>query len=139
MSEDHSGTCLCGAVRFRTRGQLRGVLYCHCSQCRRQSGHFVAMTSAPVADLAIDGAENLAWYSATPEARRGFCRNCGSFLFWRQQGSEDVSISAGALDKPTGLRGESHIFVDDKGDYYQIDDALPKFHTWTDRIESSDR
>ncbi|TIX39156.1 MAG: hypothetical protein E5V40_17365 [Mesorhizobium sp.] len=59
MDEKHSGACLCGAVRFRTRGALRGVVYCHCSQCRRQNGHFVAATSAKDADVDIEGAEVL--------------------------------------------------------------------------------
>lgn len=123
----HTGSCLCGAVRFKTRGPLRGVVYCHCSQCRKQSGHYVAATSSKDADIAIDGAEALSWYAASDVAKRGFCSVCGSLLFWKHGELDTTSIMAGAFDTPSGLKGESHIFLCGKGDYYEIDDDLPQF------------
>jgi hypothetical protein len=122
-----SGGCLCGAVRFRATGSLRGVIYCHCSQCRKQSGHYVAATQAADAEFEIEGADNLTWYAASPEARRGFCSICGSLLFWKDSRLDRISIMAGAFEAPTGLAGQGHIFVADKGDYYTIDDGLPQF------------
>ena len=116
---------MCGAVRFEARGKLREVVYCHCSQCRRQSGHFYAATSLPEADLAVSGGDNVTWYAASDLARRGFCRVCGSVLFWKRNGAPDISLMAGAFDKPSGLEGGLHIFAADKGDYYSIDDGLP--------------
>jgi len=121
------GSCLCGAVRFRVDGPLRGVVYCHCSQCRKQTGHFYAATDVADADLDISGADRLTWYAASPEAKRGFCSICGSALFWKRNDSARTSILAGALELPTGLAAESHIFVADKGDYYEIGDGLPQF------------
>ena len=125
--DEHSGACLCGKVRFRTTGPLRGVVYCHCSQCRRQTGHVVAATNLPRANIAIEGAENLTWFAASPEARRGFCATCGSVLFWKHDALTTMSVLAGAFDRPSGLKGQSHIFVGDKGDYYEIADGLPQF------------
>lgn len=125
--EIHHGSCLCGAVSFRARGQLRGVVYCHCSQCRKQTGHHVAATSSMDADIEIAGGESLTWYAASDEAKRGFCRTCGSVLFWKRDGVDRISIMAGAFDRPTGLSGDHHIFVADKGDYYEICDGLPQF------------
>src|SRR6478735_5160721 len=83
MSDSHQGSCLCGAVRFRTRGALRGVVYCHCSQCRKQSGHFYAATNVADADIVIEGTESITWYEASAFAGRGFCKTCGSVLFWK--------------------------------------------------------
>ena len=37
-----------------------------------------------------------------------------------------MSFSLGALDGPSGLKIEKHIFVADKGDYYDIVDDLPQ-------------
>lgn len=135
MENHHSGSCLCGSVRFRTKGPLRGVVYCHCTQCRRQTGHFVAATASRDADISIEGADMLAWYGASQSARRGFCRNCGSVLFWKHGELDTTSIMAGSFDKPTGLSAESHIFVGDKGDYYSIDDGLPQFERSTPAIK----
>jgi hypothetical protein len=127
MNDIQTGRCLCGAVTFRTTGRLRGVLYCHCSQCRRQTGHFYAATNVGDDRLDIDGADAITWYAASDDARRGFCRTCGSALFWKRNGSDVTSVMAGAFDSPSGLIGHSHIFVADKGDYYEIDDGLPVF------------
>ena len=120
----HRGQCLCGGVRYEVSGPLRNVIACHCSQCRRTSGHFVAASQAPTAALKLLNSETLTWYESSPEARRGFCNRCGGNLFWRETGSDkkNTSIMAGTLDTPTGLRITEHIFVEDKSDYYSIED-----------------
>jgi hypothetical protein len=127
MSETHSGHCLCGAVRFRTSGPLREVVACHCSQCRRQTGHFYAATNVADEGLDVEGGESVTWYRASETASRGFCRTCGSALFWKGDGSTHTSIMAGVFDQPTGLRIGVHIFCADKGDYYEIDDSAPQY------------
>ncbi|MCR4266675.1 GFA family protein [Nitratireductor sp. ZSWI3] len=127
MTDHKNGSCLCGAVRFRTRGPLRGVVYCHCSQCRKQTGLYYAATDVRDVDVDIGGGENLTWYAASDFARRGFCRTCGSALFWKRNDSDKISILAGAFETPSGLVSEAHIFVADQGDFYTIgDDGLPK-------------
>ena len=134
----HTGSCLCGAVSFRTSGPLRGVVYCHCSQCRKQSGHFYAATNVQDDAIVVSGSSNVKWYAASAKARRGFCCNCGSLLFWKHSELDYVSVMAGAFNAPTGLKGECHIFVGDKGDYYAIDDALPQFERGTPSIIVAD-
>jgi len=135
MRDSHQGSCLCGAVRFRAHGALRGIVYCHCSQCRKQSGHFYAATNVADADIVVEGAESITWYEASSFARRGFCKNCGSLLFWKPRDDAYISVLAGSFDEPTDLRGECHIFVGDKGDYYAIDDGLPQFEKSTPSIK----
>jgi hypothetical protein len=126
----HAGGCLCGGVRYRIRGALRGVIACHCSQCRRTSGHYAAMTSAPSANIELTASDSLLWYKSSDTAERGFCRVCGGNLFWKQAGRDAISITAGTLDTPTNLTMEEHIFVADKSDYYAINDELPKQQQW---------
>jgi hypothetical protein len=126
----HSGGCLCGGVRYRVRGALRDAIACHCTQCRRTSGHHAAMTSAATDDLTLTSSQTLTWYRSSATAERGFCRVCGSNLFWRPEGEGRIAITAGTLDAPTGIKVMEHIFVADKGDYYSIDDNLPKRQSW---------
>lgn len=118
------GRCLCGAVSFEIDGPLRDVVVCHCSQCRRQHGSPPGYTQAAWEHVRLRGEENLVWYRSSEKARRGFCRICGSSLFWEPIGTGRVSIAAGSLEPPTGLRTIRHIFVADKGDYYEIHDGL---------------
>ncbi|WP_293864267.1 GFA family protein [uncultured Alsobacter sp.] len=124
------GGCLCGAVRFRVTGPLREIVACHCSMCRRATGTFVAATAAADADMVVTGADTLTWFRSSDEAERGFCRQCGSNLFWRRPGSGRTSILAGSLDQPTGLAIARHIFVADKGDFYEIGDEAPRHDAW---------
>lgn len=119
-----TGGCLCGAVRYEARGPLRPVVNCHCSQCRRTSGHFVAATAAYKGDLEVRVSGELRWYRSSEVARRGFCGNCGSSLFWEPFEGEWTAIMAGTLDLPTGLSTEANIFVGDAGDYYEVDERL---------------
>lgn len=125
--EHHSGSCLCGAVRFQTLGPLRAVIYCHCNQCRKQTGHFLAATNLTLANLTIEGAQAIRWYPGSDFARRGFCGTCGSVLFWQPNEGDTISVCAGAFDQPSGLVATEHIFVADKGGYYQITDGLPQY------------
>src|SRR5450631_1416783 len=125
-----TGGCLCGGVRYVVNGPLRGVIACHCSQCRRTSGHFAAMTSAPSAHVTWEPSDRLVWYKSSDTAERGFCSGCGGNLFWRQFAGDTISITAGTLDIPTHLMLEEHIFVADKSDYYTIDDDSPQKQHW---------
>lgn len=125
-----TGRCLCGAVRFEVRGPLRDVLTCHCVECRRWAGGPWSATAARREDLALLDESSLRWV-ASPEsdshARRGFCAECGSSLFWDAPAARSVSISAGCLDEPTGLVVRAHVYVSDVPDWYALpDDGLPR-------------
>ena len=129
-----SGQCLCGAVRYEVVGSLSDPHACHCRQCRRQSGHHTVTTHLGRANFSLTEDRGLTWYRSSTIARRGFCAECGSSLFW-DDGGDQVCISVGSLDQPTGLRLARHIFVDEKGDYYEIDDDLPKFAGYDQALE----
>lgn len=126
------GSCLCGAVSYTVDGPMRDVHVCHCRQCRKQSGHYVAAASAPRSAVTVTGGEGVTWYASSPGARRGFCTTCGSHLFWDHEDLDTLSLNAGALEAPTGLKLEAHIFCADKGDYYEITDGLPQYPAGSD-------
>ncbi len=130
MGDDGSvktGGCLCGDVRFRISGPLRQVVGCHCGQCRKQTGHYLPATGARMKYFEMVEDRGLKWYRASDTARRGFCGVCGSTLFWQADGADQIAIAAGSLDGDTGLITAAHVFVADKGDYYQLDDDLPHY------------
>lgn len=115
-----TGSCLCGAVKYEVTGPLRNVVACHCEQCRKQTGTYMSATAAQDGDLKIIEGRGLKWYQSSPNAKRGFCGECGSVLFWKGAGRDYTAIAAGSLDGPTGLRLEGHIFCESAGDYYEI-------------------
>ena len=126
-----TGGCLCGAVRFRICGELRGVVNCHCSICRRFHGHFGAYTSIDFDRIEFAEDRGLKWFRSTtdetPNVYRGFCAECGASLFWHPRNQNAISIAAGSLDEPTGLKTIGHVWTGQIGDYYEILDKHPRF------------
>ncbi|WP_419850185.1 GFA family protein [Candidatus Poriferisocius sp.] len=140
MTESLSGRCMCGAVRYVIDGPARGVWNCHCERCRRWTGHFTAATSCRRDHLRLIADETLEWYHPEewPDVAYGFCRRCGSSLFWKviapppgesEHKLDTIGIWAGTLDPPTGLSTERVIYAEDASDY----------HTITPGIETLDR
>jgi hypothetical protein len=125
--EPVSGQCLCGAVRFKLEPPLRDVELCHCVECRRWHGHICAMTSVLPEQLGFTSDAGLRWIDSPDSdshARRGFCGECGSSLFWDAPGRDTISIAAGTLDTPTGLRTTVQIYTHQASDYYELDPSI---------------
>ena len=116
---------MCGGVRYEVNGKLRDIITCHCEQCRRSSGHFVAATACRREHFKLVRQDSLQWYSAVPGHRRGFCNVCGSSLFFEETDGQRVSIAAGSLDMPQGLTIAAQIFTAEAGDYYRLDPQVP--------------
>lgn len=115
-------------MRYSVSASLRPVVACHCSDCRHFNGHFAAYTAVDRQALTIhDDKSCLQWYCKPANVRRGFCKLCGSSLFWDRTDREIISISAGSLDEPTELYMCAHIYVASKGDYYALTDDLKQF------------
>lgn len=131
MTQTLSGKCLCEAVAFEATQDRTTIEACHCGQCRRWSGAYWTSINVPYDSLKfLKGGEKVGWFRSSDLVRRGFCRDCGSALFWQADKHQDhkhrIAIGAGALDAPTGAKLSEHIFVADKGDYYEIADGLPQ-------------
>jgi len=123
MVELHKGSCECGAVTYEISGPLRPSVACHCTQCRKTSGHYWSATQVPNDQLRITREDGLKWFRSSDFARRGFCMECGSSLFWQHDDEDATSVGAGTLDGATGITTAKHIYVADKGDYYEIENG----------------
>lgn len=120
-----TGRCMCGAVRYEVRGRLRDAVICHCVACRRWHGSSPSMVAASRELVSVTGDE-LVWYAAEGKPRRGFCSRCGSSLFWDAPERPSLTIAAGTMDHPSGVRQKGHIFVAHAGDYGLLaEDGLP--------------
>ena len=124
MDKITKGSCNCGGVTWEATGELRGILACHCGQCRKQTGLYYAATNVADENLTIRG-ETLKWYQSSDVAKRGFCGECGSALFWKHEADDFTSILVGSIDGSTGLEISEHIFTDDMPDWYEITDGKP--------------
>ena len=114
------GSCLCSAVRYEIRGSMREIVACHCNECRKMSGHYTAATAVRPEHLHMVEDEGLRWYRSSSSAQRAFCHLCGSTLFWKPDSGDRVSVYAGSIDGRPNLQIAAHIFVSEKGSYYEI-------------------
>ena len=121
------GSCLCGGVSYTAGPPAGGAIACHCIECRRQSGHHFAAVPVAKDGVTFASDESLTWYRASDLGTRGFCGACGATLFWRGDDGPDIHVLMGALNGETGLRLGAHVWVREKGDYYNIGGDLPQF------------
>lgn len=124
------GSCHCGGVAFEVRSANPALVFCHCEDCRKTTGHFHAAVGIKRDNFTLTKQDTLKWYASSEGTRRGFCNTCGGNLFWERVEKPYISIQAGMFDVPTGLAGGRHIFVASKSDYYEIKDDLPKVDKW---------
>ena len=112
-----TGGCLCGAVRFETEASGE-VGVCHCGQCRRwASGPWL---SVQCENVRFEGEENLARYASSDWAERGFCKRCGSNLFYRILKDPFCMLAAGTFDDQSRFHLTHQVFIDEKPAYYDF-------------------
>jgi hypothetical protein len=111
-----TGQCLCGAVTFTARDVAHQVGVCHCGQCRRvASGPYFAVR---VGSVSIEGEENLGRYRSSGWAERGFCKQCGSNLFYRMIEEDRHMMAAGSFDDQSRFELAHQVFIDEKPGFY---------------------
>jgi len=124
-SENTKGHCHCGAVQFEGKGPVKGVDACHCATCR-------ALNAGPYMGVGFhDGitltqSKALKWYESSDWARRGFCAECGTSLFYNLKGTDFYSASSGCLDMPIEMNIGREYFIDEKPGFYELAGEHPR-------------
>lgn len=119
-----TGSCMCNKVNFILK-HSRNVVNCHCCECRKFHGNYAAFTKTKNKDMHIFGYKHLAWYKKPKAiAKRGFCKTCGSSLFWQKDNSDDICVAVSSLNVPTKLKTTTNIYTDYASDFYEIDKNL---------------
>ncbi len=121
MSEvvERCGKCLCGAVRVTAKNAGNGFGACHCNMCRRWGGGPLMAINCG-ADVSIEGAENVSVYDSSAWAERGFCRQCGSHLFYRIKETGQHIIPVGIFGSDENFVFDSQVFIDEKPSFYSF-------------------
>lgn len=73
---------------------------CQCAQCRAQTGSLVfRVHGVPHTAVDFTSSSTLTTYRASEPCARGFCSNCGSVLFWRDERGDSISMTVGCFDQ----------------------------------------
>ena len=111
-----SGRCLCGAVHYEAEAVEPEVGACHCDMCQRWAGGPFITTSAE--KVIVHGEENLTRFRSSDWAERGFCRGCGSNLFYRLLKLASHELCIGGFDDKKSFSLQREIFTDRKPGAY---------------------
>jgi hypothetical protein len=112
-----NGSCLCGKIRIAVKGINRNVGACHCGTCRNWGGGpFMAVDCGT--DVSFEGEENISVYSSSEWAERGFCKECGSHLFYRLKGAHHYMMPVGLFPEVESFVFDHQVFIDEKPAYY---------------------
>lgn len=130
MSHKHTGSCLCGAVRFEIDGEFERFYLCHCGHCRKDTGsaHAANLFSATAALKWLAGEDHVREFNL-PSTRhsRSFCSNCGSALPIMQMGGKLLVVPAGSLNTDVPIKPDGHIFVASRAAWDDALEQVPRF------------
>lgn len=125
---NRAGRCLCGGVQFSLTLKEAKAHVCHCGMCRKWGAGGPVISVDCESDVKIANPDNLTWYQSSEWAQRGFCRQCGSSLFYKlvMDGSNYMNVCVSALDDASDITLKDHIYIDCKPDYYDFADTCPR-------------
>ena len=113
------GSCLCGAISLSTTNINHHVAACHCSMCRKWGGGALLAVECG-SEVSFRAEENIGIYQSSEWAERGFCKKCGSHLFYRLKRNNQYYIPVGIFDNDEGFVFEHQVFIDEKPEYYSF-------------------
>lgn len=126
------GSCQCGKITFELWDFKPQYSICHCTECRKWTGSFYACIAVKPDNYKIQGEENIKWYAKTPNSEQGFCKDCGSAIFWRETNNPNyLDFAIGSLNNPSQLTAKQHIFCKSKANFYALpNDGAPQYNEW---------
>ncbi len=126
----HTGSCLCGEVRFEIEGDFERFYLCHCVYCRKDTGsaHAANLFSTSATLKWVSGEGNVRQFNL-PSTRhsRSFCSTCGSALPIMQMSGKLLVIPAGSLNTEIPIKPNAHIFVSGRAGWDHALEQVPTF------------
>lgn len=102
---EYVGGCQCGRVRYRADGPRDRASVCYCRMCQKASGApFMAFVRFPVDQ--VHWSKSPDTFASSSFVERGFCRDCGTSLSYRQLAGPYISLTINSLDDPESVKPE---------------------------------
>ena len=114
-----SGSCLCGAVRFTAKNMSNSIGACHCNMCRNWGGGPFLVIDCGT-EVSFESEEDVSVFESSKWAERGFCRKCGSHLYYRLKESNEFHMPVGLFDDDQGRVFDHQVFIDEKPSFYSF-------------------
>ncbi len=113
------GKCLCGKVEIHAKKLQTQIGACHCTSCRTWGGGpFLAIDGGE--DVVFTGEEYISIYNSSDWAERGFCKNCGTNLFYHLKKPSKYILTVGLFGEDNAFNFDHQVFIDEKPGYYNF-------------------
>lgn len=130
MNDNHSGSCLCGTVKFEIKGDFEQFFLCHCKHCQKDTGsaHAANLFSSRALINWLSGKDNIKTF-VLPGTRhtKSFCEECGSAMPNLQFDGKLLVVPAGSLNSEITKTPDGHIFCSSKASWETNLEQVKKF------------
>jgi hypothetical protein len=116
-NNEAKGSCLCGTTRISVKMSNKSIGACHCQMCRKWGGGPLLVIDCG-SDVEFASKENITIFNSSEWAERGFCKQCGTHLFYRLKANNQYFIPVGLFEQPQDFVFDHQIFIDEKPAYY---------------------
>ncbi len=121
------GSCLCHKITYIITGEIGEIIHCHCETCRKAHGAaFSSVASVKDDDFKVSGEEWLSSFESSAGKQRYFCRQCGTQIYAKRDGTEHIILRLGSLDDDPSSHDGGHIWLEDKASWYDLDANTPR-------------
>lgn len=111
--------CLCGSVSITVQSEGKGIGACHCNMCRKWSGGpYIEINCG--SNVSFEGKEHISIFNSSDWAERGFCKNCGTHLFYKLTENNQHMVPAGLFELDEDMVFDTQVFIDKKPSYYSF-------------------
>ena len=108
MTQNMTGGCACGRVRFEAAVDSDEAYLCHCRMCQRASGN-VSLAMVGVRQVDVRWSHEPDWYDSSAIAERPYCAKCGTSLGFRYKTDSDkMDLTVAAFDDPSRFKPIAH-------------------------------
>ncbi|MBU5362738.1 GFA family protein [Enterococcus raffinosus] len=122
-----NGSCLCNSVTITIEEVEPEITVCHCHMCQKFfGGPFLSLAGVLPKDVEIDGEEQIQRYLSSEWAERGFCKQCGSSLFYHSLADDEYYFPVGLFDEIDQAKLTTEIFYDQKPAFFHFKEPTEK-------------
>lgn len=129
----HSGSCLCGQIKYEVQGSFESFYLCHCKHCQKDTGSaYAANVFSTTATLNwMIGKDKIRTF-ILPSSRhtKSFCEECGSAVPSLQMEGRLVVVPAGSLDSELSIIPSAHIFCSSQVSWEDGLETVKRFETF---------
>jgi len=130
MTNKHTGSCLCGQIKFEIIGHFESFFLCHCQHCQKGTGsaHGANLFSTTAKVNWLQGREQVTRYNL-PGTRhtKCFCSHCGSGMPVDNFNGQFIVVPAGSLDTPLDMKPNGHLFCSSQASWEKDFDSVARF------------